>query len=83
MGCGSFFARASLARTPWPPIWLGSAAATTSVFIDLGLGGGPMLTGFLAAAWSVPTAFLWVAVLPLVGSLLLTLGTRAPGVAPR
>lgn len=56
----------------------GSAAATTSVFIDLGLGGGPMLTGFLAAAWSVPTAFLWVAVLPLVGSLLLSARPRGP-----
>lgn len=49
----------------------GSAAATTSIFIDLGLGGGPMLVGALAAASSVPTAFLWVAVLPLGGSVLL------------
>ena len=56
----------------------GSAAATTSVFIDLGLGGGPMLTGFLAAAWSVPTAFLWVTALPLVGSLLLSTRPRGP-----
>lgn len=56
----------------------GSAAATTSVFIDLGLGGGPMLTGALAAASSIPTAFAWVAVLPLAGSLLLLTARRRP-----
>lgn len=54
-----------------PPEERGSAAATTSIFIDLGLGGGPMLVGALAAASTVPTAFLWVAVLPLAGSVLL------------
>ena len=56
----------------------GSAAATTSVFIDLGLGGGPMLTGALAAASSIPTAFAWVAALPLAGSLLLLTARRRP-----
>ncbi|HSE10232.1 MAG TPA: MFS transporter [Nocardioidaceae bacterium] len=47
----------------------GSAAATTSVFIDLGLGGGPMLLGAMAAASSIPVAFLLAATLPLIGSL--------------
>lgn len=56
----------------------GSAAATTSVFIDLGLGGGPMLTGALAAAWTIPTAFVWVAALPLAGSLLLLTARPRP-----
>ncbi len=54
----------------------GSAAATTSVFIDLGLGIGPILFGALAAASSLPGAFLWVAVLPLAGAALLMLGRR-------
>ncbi len=57
----------------------GSAAATTSVFIDLGLGGGPMLTGALASASSIPTAFVWVASLPLAGSLLLLASRARPG----
>jgi hypothetical protein len=62
----------------------GSAAATTSIFIDLGLGGGPMLAGALAAASSVPTAFLWVAAVPLAGSVLLlvTTGPRSVPVVP-
>lgn len=48
----------------------GSAAATTSVFIDLGLGVGPMLFGLIAASSTVSTSFLWVAVLPLAGAAL-------------
>ncbi|HSJ20259.1 MAG TPA: MFS transporter [Nocardioidaceae bacterium] len=49
----------------------GSAAATTSVFIDLGLSGGPILLGVMAATTSLPTSFLLAAVLPAAGSLLL------------
>jgi len=49
----------------------GSAAATTSIFIDLGLSGGPVLIGLLAAAGSVPTAFLASALLPMIGALVL------------
>jgi predicted MFS family arabinose efflux permease len=49
----------------------GSAAATTSIFIDLGLSGGPLLIGLLAAAASVPTAFLVSAPLPVIGALVL------------
>lgn len=49
----------------------GSAAATTSIFIDLGLGGGPLLMGVVAAATSVPAAFLVASALPFAGCLLL------------
>jgi MFS family permease len=49
----------------------GSAAATTSIFIDLGLGGGPLLLGLIAAATSIPTAFVLLPVLPIAGGILL------------
>lgn len=49
----------------------GSAAATTSMFIDVGLSGGPMLVGALAATTTIATAFLWVALLPATGALVL------------
>jgi MFS family permease len=54
----------------------GSAAATTSIFIDLGLGGGPLLLGALAATSSLPTAFLLAAVAPLFGAAVVTLTGR-------
>ncbi len=66
-----------------PPGERGSAAATISIFIDLGLGGGPMLLGLAAAATSVPTAFLLCALLPLAGALLLILSAaRLPTPPP-
>jgi hypothetical protein len=37
-----------------------------------------MLTGALAAASSIPTAFVWVAALPLAGSLLLLAARPRP-----
>jgi MFS family permease len=63
----------------------GSAAATTSVFIDLGLSGGPILLGIMAATTSLPTSFLLAAVLPAAGSLLLVgqAGRRAQVARPR
>ena len=55
----------------------GGAAATTSIFIDLGLGAGPMFLGLAAAASSVPAAFLLISALPFAGSgLLLVSATR-------
>jgi predicted MFS family arabinose efflux permease len=54
----------------------GSAAATTSIFIDLGLGGGPLLLGALAPTSSLPTAFLLAAVAPLFGAAVVTLTGR-------
>lgn len=57
----------------------GSAAATTSIFIDLGLGAGPVIIGFAAAASSVPAAFLLASALPLAGGLmLLAMATQQP-----
>jgi MFS family permease len=63
----------------------GSAAATTSVFIDLGLSGGPILLGVVAATTSLPTSFLLAAVLPAAGSLLLVgrAGRRTQVARPR
>lgn len=59
------------------PIHLrGSAAATVSIFIDLGLSGGPVLIGLLAGAAGVPAAFLASALLPVAGVLALRAGTR-------
>jgi MFS family permease len=49
----------------------GSAAATTSIFIDLGLGIGPMLLGVVAAATSIEAAFLALVILPVIGGALL------------
>lgn len=58
----------------------GSAAATTSIFIDLGLSGGAMFMGVVAGATTIPVAFLIVAVLPASGGLLLLFRRRtAPG----
>lgn len=62
-----------------PATQRGSAAATTSVFIDLGLSGGPMALGLVAAATSLPAAFLLTAGLPVLGASLLTVaGSRQP-----
>lgn len=49
----------------------GSAAGTASVFIDLGLGGGPILLGFVAVGSGIPSAFFTAAVLTIVGAALL------------
>lgn len=58
-----------------PPSERGSAAATTSVFIDLGFSGGPVVFGLVAAQSSLPAAFLAGALLSVAGGALL--GTRA------
>ncbi|MFW3172444.1 MFS transporter [Geodermatophilus sp. CPCC 206100] len=49
----------------------GSAAGTASVFIDLGLGGGPVVLGLVVAARGVPAAFLTAAGLAAAGAVLL------------
>jgi len=60
----------------------GSAAGTASVFIDLGLSGGPVLLGLVVAAAGIPVAFLCAAALPAAGAALLasraTPGTAVP-----
>jgi MFS family permease len=42
----------------------GSAAATTSLFLDLGFTGGPVLLGLVAAASSLPAGFVVLAAVP-------------------
>ena len=59
----------------------GAAAGTASVFIDLGLGGGPVLLGLVAAAGGIPAAFLAGAGLAAAGSVLLAV--RDPASAGR
>jgi MFS family permease len=56
----------------------GSAAGTVSVFIDLGFSGGPVVFGLVAAAGSIPAAFVTGAALTAVGgALLATRGSPA------
>jgi MFS family permease len=49
----------------------GSAAGTASIFIDMGLSGGPIILGLVAAASSIPAAFIVAAGLPAAGMALL------------
>jgi MFS family permease len=58
----------------------GSAAGTASVFIDLGLGGGPVVLGLVAAAGGIPAAFLTAAGVAAAGGVLLA--SRPDPVAP-
>jgi MFS family permease len=51
------------------PAERGAASGTASVFIDLGLAGGPILFGFVAAAASIPVAFGVAAVIAATGAL--------------
>jgi MFS family permease len=60
----------------------GSAAGTASVFIDLGLGAGPMLLGLVAAGSGIPAAFLAAAVLTAVGAALLLSRPAPPSQRP-
>jgi MFS family permease len=54
-----------------PPSERGSAAGTASLFIDLGLGGGPVVLGLVAGASGIPAAFLTAAGLAAAGAVLL------------
>ena len=65
------------------PSQRGTAAATTSIFIDVALSGGPLLVGVLASRSSLPTAFLALAVVPALGALLVIRGDRSQRVSPR
>lgn len=66
-----------------PPSERGSAAATASVFIDLGFSSGPVLFGLVAAQSTLPLAFLTGAVVATAGGALLAArairGPAAPG----
>src|SRR3954451_15769023 len=65
-----------------PPAQRGSAAGTASVFIDLGFSGGPVLVGLVAAASSIPAAFLAAAALTAVGMALLAVNPGSGEPAP-
>jgi MFS family permease len=58
----------------------GSAAGTTSAFLDLGFSGGPVVFGLVAAASSIPGAFIAGAGLAAGGGVLLAV-RPAPGAA--
>jgi predicted MFS family arabinose efflux permease len=51
------------------PAERGAASGTASAFIDLGLGGGPIVLGCVAAAADIPIAFGAAAAVALAGSL--------------
>lgn len=55
----------------------GSAAGTTSVFVDLGLGGGPLLLGLVAGRSGIPAGFAAGAAVTLTAAAVL--GWRARG----
>ena len=55
----------------------GAASGTASAFIDLGLGGGPILMGFVAQAAGIPWAFGVAASVALAGSVWTLLLRRA------
>jgi MFS family permease len=64
------------------PSHRGSAAGTASVFIDLGLGGGPIVIGLVAAAGGIPAAFLAAAGMTTAGMALMAAQSRAGAAAP-
>ncbi|MDP9293194.1 MAG: MFS transporter, partial [Actinomycetota bacterium] len=47
----------------------GAALGTTSIFLDLAFGGGPMLLGFVAGAAGIPVAFTAAAAIAAAGAL--------------
>jgi predicted MFS family arabinose efflux permease len=49
----------------------GVAAGTTTIFIDLGLGGGPLLLGLVAAQGGSPLSFVFAATLTTAGAAVL------------
>jgi MFS family permease len=65
-----------------PAAQYGSAAGTASVFIDLGFSAGPILVGLVAAASSIPAAFLAAAALTAAGMALLAANPAAGAPAP-
>jgi len=59
-----------------PPHERGAAAGTTTIFIDLGFGGGPLLLGLAAARGGIPVAFMVAAALTAAGAALLAPAIR-------
>jgi MFS family permease len=65
------------------PSQRGSAAGTASIFIDTGLSGGPIILGLIAAASSIPAAFIAAAGLPAAGMALLAARPDRAAPVPR
>src|SRR3954471_20780096 len=64
------------------PSQRGSAAGTASIFIDMGLSGGPIILGLIAAASSIPAAFIAAAGLTAAGTALLAARPDRAGPVP-
>jgi predicted MFS family arabinose efflux permease len=64
------------------PAERGAASGTVSAFLDLGLGGGPILLGFVAASAGLPWSFATAAAVAVAGSLW-TLSLVRPAAAER
>jgi MFS family permease len=60
------FYRAIMSRVQ--PNERGTAAGTFSLFVDLGLGGGPLLLGLVAASAGITAAFTAAALLAAIGA---------------
>lgn len=59
----------------------GAAAGTASIFLDLGIGLGPILLGVLADSAGIPWAFGGAAAIALLGAFVTLLVARRPGSA--
>lgn len=60
------------------PSQRGGAVGTFSIFVDLGLGGGPVLLGLVAASAGIPAAFVAGALLASVGAVATVLQAVRP-----
>lgn len=59
-----------------PPAERGAAAGTATLFIDLGVGGGPLMAGFVAASAGIPAAFALAGLVAGVGAVGTLIGPR-------
>ncbi len=66
---GYLFARVSVSER-------GAAMGTASLFLDLALGGGPLMLGLVAAAAGIPAAFVAGAAIALLGAIGTTAAAR-------
>jgi hypothetical protein len=65
-----------------PPAERGAAAGGLSMFVDLGLTGGPLVLGAVASGTGLAPAFALTAVLPLAGAWVLRPRVSASRVTP-
>jgi len=81
LGVGTAFLTPAVFAAYTPPS-RGSAAGTASIFIDTGLSGGPIILGLIAAASSIPAAFIAAAGLTAAGTALLAARPDRAGPVP-